>query len=117
METKITDAEMEALVDEAKEYLVMKANVGEKTGFSLDLVEAFIQLKAERDALRHDIDRHLHIANNLAQENQKLRERLEITHYYNSQGEKIPVPEGEEITDGISCRDETIRMLEEEVND
>lgn len=47
----------------------------------------------------------------LERENATLQERLEISHAYNLDGDKVPFPEG--MPDGIECRDETIRNLED----
>ena len=45
------------------------------------------------------------------------QDRLEIKHVYNHKGEQeeIPVEERDDHIDGISCRDETIRQLEDTV--
>jgi len=44
----------------------------------------------------------------------RLKERLEITHVYDNEGNKQPAPEG--MPDGIECRDSTIDLLDEERN-
>lgn len=49
----------------------------------------------------------------LSAENDRLRERLEIKWAYDGAGNRIPFPEGMDRLDGIECRDETIKGLEE----
>ena len=49
---------------------------------------------------------------------QKLRERLEIAHVWqmvDGTMTRVPAPEGEEIPDGIACRDETIRLQDRRI--
>lgn len=41
----------------------------------------------------------------------ELEDRLEISHAYDADGNKVPFPKG--APDGIACRDMTIRLLEE----
>lgn len=44
-----------------------------------------------------------------------LQERLEITHCHDGDGSRVEIPDSErkDFPDGIYCRDETIRLLEE----
>jgi hypothetical protein len=55
----------------------------------------------------------------LRAENERLRERLEITHVWQSVGggplERVPAPEG--IPDGIECRDETIKLQDARITE
>lgn len=49
---------------------------------------------------------------------QKLRDRLEIAHVWqmvDGTMTRVPAPEGEEIPDGIACRDETIRLQDRRI--
>jgi len=62
-----------------------------------DLYEA---KQAERDSLKS--------------ENTRLRERLEMGYAYTLDGEKVEC-EISESTDGIACRDATIKLLEREI--
>lgn len=50
----------------------------------------------------------------LTDEIDRLKERLEITHEYNADGKKVRA--GEDIPDGITCRDETIRIQDEAID-
>lgn len=58
-----------------------------------------------------------HVAESLAveaaKEIKRLRQRLEIDRAYDGEGREVEAPEG--APDGIECRDETIRLLEAEV--
>lgn len=49
---------------------------------------------------------------------EKLEERLEITHAYDYKGNRVEIPpeDRDEYPDGIDCRDETIRLLQDENN-
>lgn len=69
------------------------ANFGTRLKAALEITEYTEKLERELTALRADCD--------------ALRERLEMVWAYDSDGNKIPAPEG--MPDGISCRDETIR--------
>lgn len=64
------------------------------------------------------------LANEAANEIERLRERvakledrLEITHVWNGKGARVAVPpeKRDTIPDGIDCRDETIRLLENRI--
>lgn len=62
----------------------------------------------------HSEERCIWLLKDLAEkaeaECERLRERLEITHATDGNGNRIPFPAG--APDGIACRDETIRLLE-----
>ena len=49
----------------------------------------------------------------LRTENERLRRRMELDTVTDGYGRTVPAPEG--IADGIACRDETIRLLDQAV--
>lgn len=70
-----------------------------------DPVELHLLLKA-LDEARGEAAR-------LREENEHLRRRLELDTVTDIHGRTVPAPEG--ITDGIACRDETLRLLDQSV--
>lgn len=72
---------------------------------------------AERDleALKHDITRCVQTNTELLQELEQANERLENNHYFKD-GKRVECKPGS-IPDGIECRNETIKLLERELEE
>jgi hypothetical protein len=56
---------------------------------------------------------YIEVTSDLLAENARLRARLEIDSATDGGGTPVPFPEG--APDGIACRDETIRLLEQKI--
>ncbi|MBS0219173.1 MAG: hypothetical protein JSR91_00375 [Proteobacteria bacterium] len=56
----------------------------------------------------------------MMEENQRLKERLEMAHVWqmiDGKMTRVPVPEDETIPDGIECREETIKLQDQHIRE
>lgn len=77
-----------------------------------DFTERFGKYQSDERGVAHGVFEQMW------KEIDRLRERLEIVHVFNSAGEMVPHPTGKIGSfDGISCRDETIRLQDKSIKE